>query len=82
MNAPEHRVYDDVAEAQGFADYEYGASETDNPYKHGTLCHMAWADGWDRGYEHYYRERQMDERDKELDDPRRGQARDINRRIA
>lgn len=55
---------EDEAEKRGFSDYEDGAwEELDNPYPPGTPCHDSWIDGWERAYQRYSREREMDEMD-------------------
>lgn len=74
-------IHDPIAYAQGQAAFLDGYGEETNEYQHGTQLHEDWLAGWDHEYQLHAGEVAQDAFDRVLDDPRRGQARDINRRM-
>ena len=64
----------------GYAAYQNGEDVWQNEYEEGEEA-GDWRQGWLAAAEAHEREADSNERDKVMDDPRHGQARDINRRI-
>ena len=73
---------DDFAYQQGREAYLDGKSEDQNPYQRGTNCADEWERGWDAEFENYRYEVESAARDLVLDDPRRNQAKHLNRKIS
>jgi ribosome modulation factor len=71
--------HDDIAYDAGRQAYLDGQHDDVNPYQFGTQLYDDWEHGWDSAFQAEWRGLQMDAQDRVLDDPRRGQARDINR---
>lgn len=69
----------DKAEQEGYDAYLEGAWEVDNPHTRGSLLGKAWLQGWERACDEYAHEAERDAYDAVIDDPRHGQAKDINR---
>ena len=64
---------------RGYAAYLNSADVWQNEYEEGEQA-GDWREGWLAAAEAHEREADMNERDKVLDSPTHGQARDINRR--
>lgn len=62
----------------GYEAYENGDEVWQNAYTEGEDAEE-WREGWLQAAEDYVREAESNDADKILDDPRRGQARSINR---
>lgn len=73
---------DDICYTQGREAYLDGKSEDQNPYQRATICAAEWERGWDYEFEQHRYEVESAARDLVLDDPRRGQAKDLNRKIS
>lgn len=74
---PQHSV----AFRIGYTAYEDGAEVWQNTYRDSDERDNAeeWREGWLAAAADYVREAESNDADKILDDPRRGQARSINR---
>ena len=70
-----------AAFTEGYEAYENGDEIWQNAYVDSTNPVEAgdWREGWLAAAEDYVREAESNEMDKMLDDPRRGQAKSINR---
>jgi len=64
---------------EGYEAYKRGDEVWQNAYTDPSNEADDWREGWLKAAEDYVRETESNDRDKILDDPRRGQARSINR---
>jgi hypothetical protein len=82
MSADQRSEAEVSAFEQGREAYEAGDELWQNDYTDDDMEHSLaeqWREGWLKAAEDYVREAESNDMDKVLDDPRRGQARSINR---
>ena len=77
-----HRVMsDDECYAEGWEAFEKGVRKDENPYAEGTLSFEIWLDGWEGASDKHRGYGEPDGDDDAYNDPRRGQARELNRKL-